>query len=68
MRVIIVRLELRRRQESCGVLQWPGLPSEFDRDARNGRQRLSTRKKTYYYRGGMQDWFVLGLTTQSSAA
>ncbi len=44
-----------------------GLPSEFDRDARNGRQRLSVGK-IYYYRGGMQDWPVLGLTTQASAA
>jgi hypothetical protein len=25
-------------------------------------------EKIYYYRGGMQDWLVLGLTTQSSAA
>lgn len=25
-------------------------------------------EKIYYYRGGMQDWLVLGLTTQASAA
>jgi hypothetical protein len=24
--------------------------------------------KIYYYRGGMQDWLVLGLTTQASGA